>query len=453
MYDSRACFCHYFAPAPAALVDQGRGQGDGKAMTVGIRHDDLRRRNRAMVIGAVRRSGEPSRTEIASITGLSNSTISAISSDLIGEGILVQRGSGPAPLKRGRPQIGLELDAAAAAVVTAVLSLNFLAVAVIDYAGSIISEEQRRLDTLALPREELVGECVAIMRRHLGDPALSGRRVLRIALAVQGITDSHARTMLWSPITPHTDIALADALETAFGIPATIENDCNMMAVALRWRGTDRYRHDFIAMLLSHGIGMGIVLNGELFAGTHSSGGEFGHMIHRPGGALCRCGRRGCVEAYAGNYAIWRNAHGLGEDTPPAADIAEADMLALAQRARAADGPEREAYRKAGTALGFGLGNLFALIDPAPVTMVGVGARAFDLIEPALRRAIAQTAGGQHSESISFDTEPDELALIREGCAMRALTFVDNEIFAPGPAPGPATGEAARTAPQSSFMA
>ena len=75
---------------------------------------------------------------------------------------------------------------------------------------------------------------------------------------------------------------------------------------------------------------------------------------------------------------------------------------------------------------------LFALIDPAPVAMVGVSAAAFDLIEPALREAIAQTAGGQHSESISFDTEPNELPLIREGCAMRALTFVDQEIFAPG---------------------
>ncbi len=63
-----------------------------------------------------------------------------------------------------------------------------------------------------------------------------------------------------------------------------------------------------------------------------------------------------------------------------------------------------------------------------------MGASAFDLMEPALRQAIARTAGGQHSESISFDTEPDELALIREGCAVRALTFVDQEIFAPGEA-------------------
>ena len=400
-------------------------------MTVGIRHDDLRRRNRAMVISAVRRNGQTSRTEIAAVTGLSHSTISAISSDLIAEGILAEARHEQLALKRGRPQVALALEPKAAVVMTVVLSLNFLAATLLDYAGEIVAEEQHRLDTRAMPREELISECVAIIRRKLDDPRRDGRRVLRIVLAIQGITDAPARAMLWSPITPHTDIAFADILEREFSVPVTVENDCNMMAVALRWRDPERYRDDFIAILLSHGIGMGLVLKGELFTGTHSSGGEFGHMIHRPGGALCRCGRRGCVEAYAGNYAIWRNAMQLGEDAEPT-DVGDAEMRALAARARETDGPEREAYRKAGEALGYGLGSLFALIDPAPVAMVGVSAAAFDLIEPSLREAIAQTAGGQHSKSISFDTEPNELPLIREGCAMRALTFVDQEIFAPG---------------------
>ncbi|SJM33526.1 ROK family protein [Mesorhizobium delmotii] len=402
-------------------------------MSVGIRHDDLRRRNRAMVISAVRRAGQPSRTEIAATTGLSHSTISAISSDLIQEGILTEsKASETVSMKRGRPQVGLSLNPEAAAVLAVVLSLNFLSVAVIDYAGQVVAEEQRRLDTLTMSRDELIDECVAIVRRRIEDPDLDVQSVARIALAIQGITDSHARAMLWSPITPQTNIAFADILEREFGIPAIMENDCNMMAVALRWREPDRYRDDFIAILLSHGIGMGLVLKGELFTGTHSSGGEFGHMIHRPGGALCRCGRRGCVEAYAGNYAIWRNARQLSENAEPVADVSDAEMRALAARARQADGPEREAYRKAGEALGFGLGSLFALIDPAPVAMVGANAAAFDLIEPALREAIAQTAGGHHSGSISFDTETNELPLIREGCALRALSFVDQEIFAPG---------------------
>ncbi|RVC59682.1 ROK family protein, partial [Mesorhizobium sp. M4B.F.Ca.ET.088.02.2.1] len=161
-------------------------------MSVGIRHDDLRRRNRAMVISAVRRAGQPSRTEIAATTGLSHSTISAISSDLIQEGILTESKPNEAvSLKRGRPQVGLALNPEATAVMTVVLSLNFLSVAVIDYAGQVIAEEQRRLDTAIMPRDELIGECVAIVRRRFEDPDLDVRGVARIAMGIQGITDTH----------------------------------------------------------------------------------------------------------------------------------------------------------------------------------------------------------------------------------------------------------------------
>ena len=109
----------------------------------------LRRRNRAMVIAAVRRAGQPSRTEIAATTGLSHSTISAISSDLIAEGILTEtKGGEPAALKRGRPQVALALNPEAATVVAAVLSLNFLSAAIIDYSGRMVAEEHRKLHTL-----------------------------------------------------------------------------------------------------------------------------------------------------------------------------------------------------------------------------------------------------------------------------------------------------------------
>ena len=125
-------------------------------MSVGIRHDDLRIRNRAMVIGAVRRTGQPSRTEITAITGLSHSTISAISADLLSEGILAEiKQGGTAALKRGRPQIALGLDPKAAAVVTIELSLNLLSAALIDYSGKVIAEEQRRLHREKQRRDEL----------------------------------------------------------------------------------------------------------------------------------------------------------------------------------------------------------------------------------------------------------------------------------------------------------
>ena len=404
-------------------------------MTVGVRHDDLRRRNRAMVIGAVRRASQPSRTEIAAVTRLSNSTISAISSDLIAEGALAEIKSGEAALaRRGRPQVALGLNPGFASVVSVVLTLNQLWTSLISYDGTVGDETVQRLPTMTMGKDELAGAVVEAVRRLLerGSPR---PRPARIALAVQGITDSSDSRMLWSPITPHGDIAFGPLLEERLGIPTTVQNDCNMIAVALKWRWPQRYREDFFAVLLSNGIGMGLMRRGQLFTGTHSSGGEFGHMIHVPHGALCRCGRRGCIEAYAGNYALVRSAAGGAETDPPAADIGQAEIEALADAARAREGRERAAFRRAGEAIGYGLGNLFALFDPAPVAIVGPGALAFDMLEEPIRAAIAQTAGGQHSGAISFATEPDEMPLIREGCAMTALAFVDDRVAARGSAP------------------
>lgn len=402
-------------------------------MTVGVRHDDLRRRNRAMVIGAVRRASQPSRTEIAAATELSNSTISAISADLISDGVLAEIKSGEAALaRRGRPQVALGLNPGYASIVAVVLTLNRLWTTLIAYDGTVAAEDDQRLSTMTMGKDELVGAVLAGVRRLIGG---SGARLpLRIALAVQGITDSSDTRLLWSPITPHSDIDFGPRLEAEFGIPATVQNDCNMIAVALKWRWPQRYGEDFFAVLLSNGIGMGLMQKGQLFTGTHSSGGEFGHMTHIPRGALCRCGRRGCIEAYAGNYALVRNAAGAAETDPPAADIGQAEIEALADAARAADGRERAAFRRAGEAIGYGMGNLFALFDPAPVAIVGPGALAFDILEEPIREAIAQTAGGQHSGAISFATEPDEMPLIREGCAMTALAFVDAQVAARGPA-------------------
>lgn len=386
-----------------------------------------------MVIGAVRRTSQPSRTEIAQATELSNSTISAIAADLITEGVLLEIKSGEATLaRRGRPQVALGLNPGFASVVAVVLTLNQLWTTLISYDGRPADEDVVRLPTLTMGRDELVAAVTASIGRVMGRQPRSAQRPGRIALAVQGITDSSSTTLLWSPITPHIDIPFGRLLEAEFDIPVTVHNDCNMIAVALKWRWPERYRDDFFAILLSNGIGMGLMQKGKLFTGTHSSGGEFGHMIHMPHGALCRCGRHGCIEAYAGNYAVVRAAAGGSENDPPAADIGEAEMEALASAARNREGPESAAFRKAGEALGFGLGSLFALFDPAPVAIVGPGAVAFDIMEGPIREAIAQTAGGQHSGAISFATETDEMPLIREGCAMTALDYVDAQIAAPG---------------------
>ncbi|MCB8829086.1 ROK family protein, partial [Escherichia coli] len=112
-----------------------------------------------------------------------------------------------------------------------------------------------------------------------------------------------------------------------------------------------------------------------------------------PNGALCRCGRHGCIEAYASDYAILRRTAGEDEQAQPAQDVDAASFNAVADRARSRDGAERAAFRKAGQAIGSGLRSLFSLIDPVPIALVGPGAGVFDLIEADLREIVSGTTG------------------------------------------------------------
>ena len=230
-------------------------------MTVGIRHDDLRRRNRAMVIAAVRRASQPSRTEIAATTGLSHSTISAISADLIAEGILAETKGGEQAALEARPAAGgagaqpggRDRDRRRAVAQRSCRRRS----STIPAGWS--PRRQRRLSTTTHAEGRTRRGIVAMLRRLTAGRSAGRRKPLRIVLAIQGITDADARTMLWSPITPHSDIPFADILEREFAIPTTVENDCNMMAVALalaRSRALPRrfHRHPALARH-RHGAG------------------------------------------------------------------------------------------------------------------------------------------------------------------------------------------------------
>ena len=225
-------------------------------MSVGIRHDDLRRRNRAMVIAAVRRrralahrDSRHDRPQPLDDFG------HLLRSDFRRNPAWSRRHEAPR-CKRGRPQVGLALDPTGAAVVTSSCSMNFLSVSSsttpANRAGRTPSSPPSafRKDELVANASRSCGVSLAAARRRAAHPADRARRT--------GHDRRRRRPLLWSPITTHTDIAFADALEEAFGVPVTVENDCNMIAFALRWRDPVRYREDFIAILLSHGIGMGL---------------------------------------------------------------------------------------------------------------------------------------------------------------------------------------------------
>jgi glucokinase len=108
--------------------------------------------------------------------------------------------------------------------------------------------------------------------------------------------------------------------EVTNGTPVFVDNDAKALALAEGWRGAARGERNFIAMVVSTGVGGGIVLDGRLLDGASGNAGHIGHLIVEPGGALCRCGARGCLEAEA-------SGTGIQEMTGAPAEVAAAEVV------------------------------------------------------------------------------------------------------------------------------
>ncbi len=398
-------------------------------MLAATRSDDVRIQNRRRVLAAVRRGDVVSRTDIGKITGLSAATVSAITSDFLDEGVLIPpQMENASPPGRGRPKVALELNPEAAMICAVYVQLNGISAAMVDYAGCTISEASLDITTLGISMDEIRTSLTSCVNEALAQSGQHASHLCRIAVGFQGVTDVEGSSVLWTPICGLHMIPVRQWLETAFGVPTKVANDCDLIARALNWRDPDKYGQNFGAILLAHGVGMGLYLRDGIINGTRSSGVEFGHMTYIPNGALCRCGNRGCIEAYAGDYAIIRRARGEAEDAPPPDLLASTDLGKIKVAANNGDADALAAIESAGSAIGTGLASLYALVDPFPVVLVGRGSIFFDQLEAALRQGLSAAPGGDAQKNIEIDCYEDETPLVHEGCAISALLIQDEEM-------------------------
>ncbi|MFD2236973.1 ROK family protein [Aureimonas populi] len=391
----------------------------------------VRLQNRRLAIDHFRHFALSTRRRMSEETGLSLSAASSIASDLVREGVLAEAEAAPAPSRRGRPEVSLSLRPGMARIAAIKVTVGEIGVAVADYAGAVQARARADLDLGGLDREAFVAGMVALMEEALAGCAGSAP-LRRIVVAVQGVTDSTSRRLLWSPILRARGIDIATPLEARFGAPATVLNDCGLMPERFRWSGEIDVAN-FATLFIGFGVGMGLKLSGITFRGAQSSAVEFGHLNHIPGGDLCRCGNRGCIEAYAGDYAIWRAARGPDDDHF-GRRVRDAEMRELAESARAGEARSRAAFERAGEALGYGLGRMFTLIDPLPVVFVGSGALAMDLLEPAIRRGIAESAIEGVGSDTPFFVFPDSDELLLDASLAFGLACVDEAVSKAAPA-------------------
>lgn len=400
--------------------------------------EQIRRQNRGLVLETLRREGRLARVELGRATGLSPATITSISADLIEEQIIRLSDedmqdhvkSGP-----GRPLIRLEINADAALVLAVKISIDEVDFAVADYKGTILNRSVINLPTFdADPSrfgDQLLEEATAYLRQN----DIPRQRIRHIGVAVQGIADMNQGTIVWSPAFRARNISIAAPLAQAFGTSCSIANDANMIAQSMLGRELARFGGTAAVVYVGPGIGMGLIIGGSIYSGDSGSAAEFGHMNHVPEGPICRCGRRGCVEAYAANYGIYRAATGSIEADAPHSAVADHVMAGLERDARAGHQPALKAFQDAGRALGFGIARVTALLSPEKIFFAGPGTRAFSLMEKDLQEGLESGLVADLRRELVLEVIEWNQDRIIGGIVAGALRHLDRDVFSrPGAA-------------------
>ncbi|MFF0742034.1 ROK family protein [Streptomyces sp. NPDC004111] len=349
--------------------------------------DTVRRHNLSLVLRAVHDEGEITRAKVAARVGLTRAAVSSLVEQLLEGGFLAESGktfSGQA----GRPGTVLQVARTGAAGLGVEINIDYVAVCVADLAGTDRVRLTEHLDNRGTPPADVFHRVARIAQRALESAREQQLRVVGVQLGLPGLvsggTVRQAPNLGWSRVAVEGLFAQAlAALRPGHPVlPVSADNEANLAALAELWCAGPGAARSFLYLTGEVGVGGALVLDGRLLRGAHGFAGEIGHVVAHAEGPPCRCGARGCLEQYAGQLALLRNA-GLDENAG-VPGVAE-----LERRAAAGDAAALGALRTAGEKLGLVLSGAVNLLDPEAVVLGGIYRGLAPWLVPAVDAELA----------------------------------------------------------------
>ncbi len=409
-------------------------------------HRDLIRDiNRTLVLNLVRERDGLSRAAIARASGLSPSTVTAITASLLADGYLLEEDhAAPAAATTatpvaaatiGRPATILRVDPTAGHVIGIKVTTDKLVATVTDLAATplAIATVSRGHDTAP----DAIGDLFeSAVNDVLAAAGLGRERLLGIGIGVPGIVEPASGRVADSPLLEWAHLDLIGLLEERLHLPVLLDNDVNTLTIAEQLFGAGRGLAHVLVVTIGRGIGMGLVINGLVIRGSRGGAGEIGHVQVVPNGPDCWCGRRGCLEAVAAEPAVVRE---ILADTGRLAQ--PDDIAALAAR----DPAVAQILERAGRHVGRAIASFVTVLDPQRVVISGEGVRLGDAYLVPLRDEVA----GRDQKEVPTDVVIEPWG--DEAWARGAATLVLRELFHPAhlrdeATPAPASVERVRPA-------
>ncbi|HLN60639.1 MAG TPA: ROK family transcriptional regulator [Symbiobacteriaceae bacterium] len=350
--------------------------------------------NIALVMNVIRQHEPISRVDIADRTGLGRSTVTGIINTLLKEGLVAESGS--AESSSGRKPVLLTFNARTLYVIGIKLAPRSAHVALVDLNAEVLYTEQVPLG-LGGGFGAIIAALKAGVDNVIAATGTAREKVLGVGLVMPGVVDPGSGTAVSSYFLGWANVPVRDILEQELDLPVYVDNDANGMALAEALYGAGRGMSDILAVTVGVGVGGGLIIGGRIHRGAGNSAGELGHTCVVRDGPTCVCGRKGCLEALAGDAAIVRRAR--EEVLAGRAELlrflchGQVDLITrelVVEAAADGDVGARAALVEAGAWLGLALGNAVNLISPSRIVVGGEAVlQAGELILAPMRQAMA----------------------------------------------------------------
>ena len=301
--------------------------------------------------------------------------------------------------------------------------------ALVDESGAILSRQRSSTPREGGP-ERVLAEIERTMVGVVEEEGIDMDDVEAIGLAVPGVVDPPHGQVVVTPNMQLSGVAIGPHLESRYGRPVALGNDCNLGALGEAWLGSARRAKSMIAILVGTGIGSGIVRNGKLWRGARESAGEIGHIVMQMGGPKCGCGNHGCLEALASRSAIERD---LREGVAAGRTTVLTELLAgdltlirsslLRQALEKNDPLVTEVMRRASETLGYACLTVRHLLDPEVIVLGGGVVEACSrFILPIVERIVAsdQLPGARPGGHVLLSALGDD-AVVLGGVALARM--------------------------------
>jgi predicted NBD/HSP70 family sugar kinase len=393
------------------------GQMESKRTTV----RDLRRHNRSALLSKLFFDGPLSRHELSSLTGLSAATVSNVTGELIEERLIVE--AGLIDSDGGRPRVLLRVDPHYGHVIGIDVGETGVKVELFDLSMTALSAVEHPLPSIRPDPATVVAQIAAALREVIAQAGVEESNVIGVGIGVPGAVEQgpadaadpgaavrvHAQTIGWDAVPFGTLLRDSDIT-----LPLYIENGAKTQGQAEMWFGAGRGCGHAVIVLIGSGVGAAVITDGNTYRGATSSAGEWGHTTIAYGGRTCRCGAKGCLEAYVGAESIldrYRQARGgravAGVDEQGSLDA----LIAAAGRSKTA----AKVLQETAGYLGAGIANLINLFNPERIVLGGwaglaLGAKLLPDIRAAAKEQALRHAYGQTSIELC-ELGPDAVAV------------------------------------------